>query len=102
MKKLNLISAVLVALCMIFSLNPAFAADTAKQSISASQAMEMININSADVETLSQLPGIGQKTAEKIVSHRKANGNFTSPEELMNVKGIGQKKFDKMKALLKV
>ncbi|AZT84929.1 ComEA family DNA-binding protein [Marinobacter sp. NP-4(2019)] len=48
-----------------------------------------ININTADIETLANLNGIGQSKAEAIVAYREANGPFQSAEELDNVKGIG-------------
>lgn len=48
-----------------------------------------ININTADVETLASLNGIGPAKAEAIVAYREANGPFESAEELDNVKGIG-------------
>ena len=57
----------------------------------------LISINSADLKQLSSLPGIGIKTAEKIIEYRTNNGSFNSLEELMNVKGIGKSKFNKIK-----
>ena len=57
----------------------------------------LISINSADLNQLSSLPGIGIKTAEKIIEYRNNNGSFNSLEELMNVKGIGKSKFNKIK-----
>ena len=57
----------------------------------------LISINSADLNQLSSLPGIGIKTAEKIIEYRTNNGSFNSLEELMNVKGIGKSKFNKIK-----
>jgi comEA protein len=53
----------------------------------------IININTADRHTLSKLPGIGLKIAERIIEYRNANGPFDSCEEIMQVKGIGQKKY---------
>ncbi len=58
---------------------------------------QRISINAASVEELTQLPGIGQGTAEKIVAYRNENGRFQSLEDLMKVKGIGQSKYDKLK-----
>ena len=60
-----------------------------------------VNINSASIEELSTLPGIGKGTAEKIVEYRKTN-KFKKPSDLMNVKGIGQKKFDKIQTKLSI
>ena len=59
------------------------------------------NINTASVEELSALKGIGAATAEKIVQYRKDH-KFEKTEDLMNVKGIGQKKFDSIKKELSV
>ncbi len=60
-----------------------------------------VNINSASIEELSTLPGIGKGTAEKIVEYRK-NHKFKKTSDLMNVKGIGQKKFDKIQTKLSI
>jgi competence ComEA-like helix-hairpin-helix protein len=59
-----------------------------------------ININSAGIEELVLLPGIGQKTAEKILLLRKERGKFRKLDEIMDVKGIGEIKFNKIKKFL--
>jgi competence protein ComEA len=59
-----------------------------------------VNLNSATVTELMQLPRVGQKTAERIVAFRKQHGGFQRPEELMNVKGIGEKSYAKLKTFL--
>ena len=59
-----------------------------------------IDLNSADVSLLCSLPGIGIKTAEKIISLRKRKGSFDSIEELLEVKGIGQVKLERIKKYL--
>lgn len=59
-----------------------------------------ININSADLETLQKLPGIGEVKAKAIIEYREQNGKFESIDELKNVKGIGEKTFDKIKGLV--
>jgi competence protein ComEA len=59
------------------------------------------NINTADVKELSELKGVGVKTAEKIVQYRKEH-KFKTTDELMKVKGIGQKKYDSIKKELSV
>jgi competence protein ComEA len=58
------------------------------------------NINTAGIEELVLLPGLGDKTARAIVSHREQNGNFTSLDALMKVPGIGQYTFKKIKDYL--
>lgn len=48
----------------------------------------LININSASVEELKQLPGIGDVLAQRIVLHREFNGPYLSPNDLTDVEGI--------------
>ena len=57
----------------------------------------IVNINTASVEKLSTLTGIGKSTAEKIVKYRDENGYFNSIEDIMNVSGIGEIKFNSIK-----
>lgn len=61
-----------------------------------------ININKAYTTDLVALPGVGEVTAERIISYRESNGGFKSIAEIMNVKGIGTKKFEKMKDYITV
>ena len=61
-----------------------------------------VNINQADVKTLAQLNGVGEKKAQAIVAYRESNGGFKSVDELRNVKGIGDKILEKNRALLSV
>jgi len=56
-----------------------------------------ININSAGVEELTDLPGIGPAYAQRIVDYRKEYGPFKSIEDLLNVRGIGDRTFDKIR-----
>ena len=52
-----------------------------------------ININTATIEELDNLPGVGEATANKILNYREENGMFKSIEEIKNVNGIGEKKY---------
>jgi len=56
-----------------------------------------ININTASASDLERLPGIGAKTATRIVEYRQKNGGFKKIEDLMNVRGIGEKAFLKLR-----
>ena len=73
----------------------------AQQPQAASRAAAL-DLNSASVTELEALPGIGRRTAERIVEHRQKNGGFKKIEELMNVKGIGEKSFLRLKPLITV
>ncbi len=59
-----------------------------------------VNLNTATVTELMQLPRVGQKTAERIVAFRKQHGGFQRTEELMNVKGFGEKAYARLKPFL--
>lgn len=58
---------------------------------------KLININTADSETLQQLTGVGPATAEKIINYRNENGKFKTIEDIKNVSGIGDKTFEKFR-----
>lgn len=67
-------------------------------SLDYAQAAEnAVNLNTASVQELETLHGVGPATASRIVEYREANGGFKSAEELIEVRGIGQKKYEKMK-----
>ena len=53
-----------------------------------------VNINTATVEELKILKGVGEKKAEAIIEYRKKNGSFQTKEDLMKVRGIGKKLFE--------
>ena len=80
----------------------------AAQSTAATQApvkgaaTAVVNINTASAAELDVLPGIGAKTAARIVEYRQKNGPFKKIEELMNVRGVGEKNFLKLKAQISV
>lgn len=59
-------------------------------------AGDRVNINTATVEELQAVKGIGPKTADAIVAYRSEHGTFKSVAELENVKGVGEKSLKKI------
>ncbi len=80
----------------------AVAQTPARASAKAAPAAGVVNINTASASDLEALPGIGAKTAARIVEYRQKNGPFKKIEELMNVRGVGEKNFLKLKAQISV
>ncbi|MDD5792984.1 MAG: ComEA family DNA-binding protein [Erysipelotrichaceae bacterium] len=58
--------------------------------------IKLISINSASLDELISLPGIGEKTAQKIIEYRDSQGCFLALEELLLIKGIGEAKYEKI------
>ncbi|MBP9500064.1 MAG: helix-hairpin-helix domain-containing protein [Acetoanaerobium sp.] len=57
----------------------------------------LVNINSADIELLKTLPGVGDVLGQRILDKREELGKFTSIDQLNDVSGIGDKKFSDIK-----
>lgn len=68
--------------------------------VDGESSAELININTADAETLSALPGIGPTLAQRIVEYREMYGDFYYIEDIMNVEGIGPDTFENIKDLI--
>ncbi|KXZ18434.1 competence protein ComE [Bacillus nakamurai] len=61
-----------------------------------------VNINTASLDELQTISGVGQKKAEAIIAYREENGRFQTAEDIMNVSGIGEKSFERIKASITV
>jgi competence protein ComEA len=94
----NVCAAILASMLLVLPLTSAHA----QQAPAAAARATAVDLNAATVADLEGLPGIGRRTAERIVEHRQKSGGFKKIEELMNVKGIGEKSFLKLKARLTV
>ncbi len=68
------------------------------QPVSAAEAQtKAVNINTASVQELEVLHGVGPATANRIAEYRKEHGGFKNANELVDVRGIGEKKYEKIK-----
>ena len=100
------------ALCLFVVAATVFAAHPLAQSSNAparrttapaaAKPATIVNLNSATALELATLPGIGEKTALRIIEYREKKGPFKKVEELMNVQGIGEKSFLKLKPQITV
>lgn len=77
-------------------------ATQASDMVSSEKLMELVNINTADLSTLSSLKGIGQQKALAIIAYREQQGGFNSLADLLKVKGIGDKVFNGIKQKVKL
>ena len=84
--------------CVVISQNDVIASTIPLETLEDSR----LDINSATVSQLMELPGIGETIAQRIVDYRKENGKFYVLEDLLLVEGIGEKKLQAIKALVKV
>src|SRR4030088_50915 len=94
----------LVALSCLLCALPATAAQSKSTARVAAKAAStaVVNLNTASATDLEGLPGIGAKTAARIVEYRQKNGPLKKIEELMNVPGVGEKNFLKLKPQITV
>lgn len=77
-------------------------ATPAEEATAVQAEDKRVNLNTATLEELDALPGVGPSTAKNIIAYREAHGGFAAPEEIMNVKRIGEKTFQKLKEFIKV
>jgi len=67
------------------------------ETTNLSQDKSTVNINTADLEELQTLTGVGPSKASAIIEYREKNGGFKKVEDLTNVTGIGEKTFEKLR-----
>ena len=71
-------------------------------SISQGISNNIVNINTATIEQLKTLNGIGDSKAKSIIEYREQSGGFKSIEDIKNVNGIGEKMFEKIKEQIEI
>lgn len=71
-----------------------------KDNISNNENNSLVNINTASVEELQTISGIGESKAKSIIEYRKNNGLFKSIEDIKNVEGIGDKLYETIKVYI--
>lgn len=102
MKKSKLIASLSCLVLLLVAVNQGIAAEVKESAFKRAITLDSvqvakIDINSADEQRLTELPGIGPATATKIFEYRKVNGPFKSVDDLLNVKGIGPKVLEKIR-----
>jgi len=90
-----LLSAVVLAL-------PAFLCWSGPLAAKELPAPHSINLNTATLQQLEQLPGVGPSRAQKILDYRRKSGSFRSVNDLLVIRGISKKELDKMRPYITV
>lgn len=77
-------------------------ADEAEIMMQSSEEDEqtLININTAGIEELTKLPGIGEKKAQRIIEYREENEKFYDLSEIKNIQGIGDTIYEDIKDMI--
>lgn len=107
-----LLAAVLIVVCVFAALKPSASGITSERNADTAEIMaggdgdestdellpgDKVNINTADLEELCHLPGIGETIGQRIIDYRAENGSFTSADELDKVEGIGETTLENMR-----
>ncbi|MFY9801770.1 MAG: helix-hairpin-helix domain-containing protein [Candidatus Acidiferrales bacterium] len=87
-----------VALAVLFSAAMCASAPPQKKATTA----KPVDLNSATVEQLQSVPGIGPKTAQAIINFREKSGPFRRVEDLLAIKGISRRKLEELRRYVTV
>ena len=66
------------------------------------QKSRLVNINTATLAKLKELPGIGKALAGRIIRHREKHGRFRKVEELLVIRGISRRRFEELRLLVTI
>ena len=89
------------ALVFSFGFGEEISANAACRPISFIQE-ERININTASIEELKRLPGVGQKLAERVIAHRTKHGAFKRPQDIIVVRGFSARRYRQLAHLIRI
>ena len=110
-----LLAAAFVAVCIFTALKPSQPGITPERNAEISEIMtggddvnsnelmpgDKVNINTADLDELCLIPGIGETLGQRIIDFREANGEFTSVDELVDeIDGIGENNIEEMRLFI--
>ena len=93
-----------VAMVLALCAGQTDAAEVQETAASGTESMqsELIDLNAATSMELETLPGVGPRTAERILEYRREHGGFERIEDLMDVRGIGERTFLRLRPLVTV
>lgn len=102
--KLSIVKICMIMLALLAGFNAANAESLKMTDKVAQVAMteSLLNLNTASLEQLMALPGIGKSKAAAIINYRESEGPFSSVDELTRVKGIGVKMLAKLTGSIEV
>ena len=93
---------IVVCSCLLYCVPASAQSRSSARADAKPASTAVVNLNTASATDLEGLPGIGAKTAARILEYRQKNGPFKKIEELMNVRGVGEKNFLKLKPQITV
>jgi competence protein ComEA len=79
----------------------ALALSSTETSVAATSVEERVNINTASVEELERLPGIGPALASRVIEHRRKHGHFRRPQDIIIVRGMSAKLYRRIAHLIR-
>ncbi|MBE0617117.1 MAG: helix-hairpin-helix domain-containing protein [Proteobacteria bacterium] len=98
-KRVGVVVAILVGVALA-GLAPVALGATEKAPGATQATASPVNLNTATVDQLGSLPGVGEVIAKAIVEFRQMNGPFKKLDDLLQVKGIGEKKLEAIRPLV--